>query len=63
MATNTIDRVAMATALAKAQAYAAVGKQAEAEEWARKLVMLLHCSNILNAEHVKGWASVGTDHD
>lgn len=43
-----IDRAALARALAKATAYAQCGKQAEAEEWARRLVSLLRCSHILD---------------
>ena len=43
----TIDRSAVARALAKAISLHAVGKQREAEEWARELVRLLQCANIL----------------
>jgi hypothetical protein len=42
-----IDRKATARALAKAQAYAACGKQADAEKWAAELVRLLKCGGIL----------------
>lgn len=42
-----IDRVALARALAKATAYAQCGKHEEASEWARRLVTLLQCSDIL----------------
>jgi len=42
-----IDRSEVARALAKALAYAACGKQEKAEEWARKLVHLLRCAEIL----------------
>jgi hypothetical protein len=38
----------MARALAKAQAYAACNKMAEAEQWARRLVALLGLAGILN---------------
>ncbi|WP_374414275.1 hypothetical protein [Novosphingobium colocasiae] len=42
-----IDRSLAAQALAKAIAYKQCGKQASAEEWARKLVELLECADIL----------------
>lgn len=42
-----IDRAELARALAKAVAYKQCGKQAEAEEWARRLVELLECADIL----------------
>jgi hypothetical protein len=42
-----IDRTATAKALAKAIAYKCCGKDAEAEHWARELLKLLHCANIL----------------
>jgi len=42
-----IDRSEVARALAKALAYSACGKHAEACEWARKLVTLLRCAAIL----------------
>lgn len=45
---NTIDRSALARALAKATAYADCGQQTKAEEWARELVRLLHCEHILH---------------
>ncbi len=44
---GTIDRSAIARALAKALAYAACGKQRDAEEWAAELVRLLGCVGIL----------------
>lgn len=44
-----IDRSAVAQALAKAIAFKACGKQAEAETWARKLVALLECADILRS--------------
>lgn len=43
----TVDRKAIATALAKAQAYRQCGKQAECERWAAELVRLLGCAGIL----------------
>jgi hypothetical protein len=44
---GTIDRSEVARALAKAIAYKQCGKDQEAEAWARKLVTLLECANIL----------------
>lgn len=43
----SIDRSEVARALAKAIAYKQCGKDREAETWARKLVELLECSEIL----------------
>jgi hypothetical protein len=45
-----IDRSEVARALAKAIAYKQCGKDQEAEAWARKLVELLECANILKTE-------------
>lgn len=45
-----IDRSEVSQALAKAIAYKNVGKDAEANAWAIKLVKLLECSNILKSE-------------
>lgn len=42
-----IDRSAVSQALAKAIAYKNCGKDADAEAWARRLVELLECANIL----------------
>ena len=42
-----IDRSEVSRALAKAIAYKACGKDAEAETWAIKLVRLLECARIL----------------
>ena len=42
-----IDRKAIATALAKACAYKQCGNDEMASEWARQLVHLLHCHDIL----------------
>lgn len=42
-----IDRSATAQALAKAIAYKQCGKDQDAAEWARKLVVLLQVSEIL----------------
>ncbi len=42
-----IDRSAAARAMAKAIAYKQCGKDAEAAEWARQLVELLECADIL----------------
>ena len=44
----TIDRSEVARALAKAIAYKNCGKDTEAAEWARRLVHLLECAEILN---------------
>lgn len=41
-----IDRTAMTTALAKAIAYKAAGKDEEAAEWAGKLIQLLKEADI-----------------
>lgn len=45
-----VDRSETARALAKAIAFKQCGKQAEAEAWARKLVELLECAEILAPE-------------
>lgn len=42
-----IDRAEVARALAKAIAYKACGKHEEAADWARQLVRLLQCAEIL----------------
>ena len=44
---NKMDRSEISRALAKAIAYKNCGKDKEAEEWARKLIELLKCENIL----------------
>lgn len=44
----SLDRSAIARALAKAIAYKACGKDAEARQWARELVRLLELSDILS---------------
>jgi len=44
-----IDRTECARALAKAIAYKICGKHAEANQWARKLVELLQCAEILKS--------------
>jgi hypothetical protein len=44
---SQIDRSAVNTALAKAIAYKNCGKDSDAAEWARKLVRLLECAEIL----------------
>jgi hypothetical protein len=46
----TLDRSEISRALAKAIAYKQCGKDADAAAWARKLIELLECSNILRAE-------------
>lgn len=45
-----INRTEVSRALAKAIAYKNCGKDADAEAWARKLVKLLECANILKGE-------------
>lgn len=42
-----MNRSEISQALAKAIAYKNCGKQAEAEEWAKKLIELLECADIL----------------
>ena len=42
-----VNRVEVSRALAKAIAYQAVGKQADAERWAARLIYLLGCAGIL----------------
>lgn len=42
-----IDRSAVSQALAKAIAYKQCGKHADAQEWAKKLIRLLECADIL----------------
>ena len=42
-----VDRSEVSRAVAKAIAYKNCGKQTEAEQWARELVRLLACANIL----------------
>lgn len=42
-----MDRSEINRALAKAIAYKNCGKQDEAEEWARELIRLLECADIL----------------
>ena len=42
-----IDRSATARAMAKAIAYKSCGKDADAAQWARELVRLLQCADIL----------------
>lgn len=44
---NMIDRSETARAMAKAIAYKQCGKDAEAAQWARELVRLLQCAEIL----------------
>lgn len=45
-----IDRSEVSRALAKAIAYKQSGKNPEAHEWARRLIALLECSEILRPE-------------
>ena len=46
----SIDRSAVSRALAKAIAYKSCGKDADAASWARELVRLLECAEILREE-------------
>lgn len=45
-----IDRSAVSRAVAKAIAYKQCGKDDDAAQWARELVRLLECADILKAE-------------
>jgi len=45
-----INRSAVATAVAKAIAFKMCGQDAKANTWARELVRLLECADILTAE-------------
>lgn len=45
-----IDRSEVARALAKAVAYKQCGKDAEANQWAKALVELLECEEILKKD-------------
>ena len=45
---TSIDRSEVSRAMAKAIAYKDCGQQAKAESWARELVRLLECANILS---------------
>lgn len=45
-----INRIEINRALAKAIAFKQCGKQAEAERWAERLIILLECANILGDE-------------
>jgi hypothetical protein len=45
-----IDRSKVSQALAKAIAYKNCGKDSDAAQWARQLVELLECANILKSE-------------
>ncbi len=47
-----IDRSKAAQALAKAIAFKSCGKDRDAAMWARRLVEILECANILNPEAV-----------
>ena len=47
---DILDRKAIATAMAKALAYAACGKPVERDQWARELVKLLGARGILAVE-------------
>jgi len=45
-----IDRSEAARAMAKAIAYKQCGKDREAAQWARELVRILECADILNGD-------------
>jgi hypothetical protein len=45
-----IDRSEVSRAVAKAIAYKQCGKDRDAEQWARQLVRLLECADILRPE-------------
>lgn len=49
----TIDRKAIATAVAKAIAHKQAGNDEQASEWAAVLVRLLECHDILNSENAR----------
>jgi len=49
-----IDRSEASRALAKSIAYKSVGKDLMALQWARRLVVLLECAEILKPEYNKG---------
>jgi hypothetical protein len=44
-----VDRTEAARAMAKAIAYKQCGKDADAAQWARELVRILECAEILRA--------------
>ncbi len=50
---NSIDRAEVSRSLAKAIAYKNCGKDAEAEQWAWKLVEQLGCAGILRQDIVR----------
>jgi len=55
-----IDRTEVNRALAKAIAFKQCGKQHDAEMWARRLVELLECHEILDPDH--GWVPASRVH-
>ena len=48
-----IDRSEASRAMAKAIAYKQCGKDAEAAQWARDLIRILQCADILNGNQEK----------
>lgn len=52
--TVEIDRSAVSRAVAKAIAYKNCGKDKEAAEWARELVVMLECADILKPSEAEG---------
>ena len=60
---ETINRREVARALAKALAYAECGQHVKACEWARELVRLLECAEILRSDRAsapRGWTYLGS---
>jgi hypothetical protein len=53
---TTLDRSAIAQALAKAIAYKQCGQHERANEWAARLVRMLACSDILASDAPQGWS-------
>lgn len=56
-----INRVAVNTALAKAIAYKQCGQDYAAEQWAREVVRLLECSEILTPQRAEEFELMPTD--
>lgn len=54
-----MDRSKISQALAKALAYKGCGKQVDAEQWARRLVILLECEGILRTKRDNHLIEVG----
>ena len=56
-----INRYEVATALAKAIAFKTCGRDIKAQEWARRLVELLECAQILKTDDYKECSGVADD--